>query len=198
MTPPEIHEVGPEPDQVHGGFPDLYAVVTDDRFGSGIDPAASYMVVNGVMIQPSYDPTSSRLFYQVSADGPFEPGSFEISFVVFDYAGNETRTDYTVSLTLVGIEDDGELPYSYFLGQNYPNPFDRETEIQYELAAPGRVRINLYDIQGRFVSTLYAHYESEGRHVVRFSPGKSLASGVYFYQLKAGDFNAVRPLVLAR
>ncbi len=89
------------------------------------------------------------------------------------------------------------LPKSYRLDQNHPNPFNPRTTISYALPADGHVLLSLYDVRGRRVATLVNQTQSAGEHSLVFAPA-DLASGVYFYQLKAPGFEQVRRLVLAR
>jgi len=89
------------------------------------------------------------------------------------------------------------LPKSYRLDQNYPNPFNPRTTIRYALVEDGHVLLSIYDLRGRRVATLVNQNQSAGEHSFVFAP-ENLASGVYFYQLKAPGFEQVRRLLLAR
>jgi hypothetical protein len=89
------------------------------------------------------------------------------------------------------------LPKSTRLDQNYPNPFNPRTTIRYALVEDGHVLLSIYDVRGRRVATLVDQNQSAGEHRLVFDADK-LASGVYFYQLKAPGFEQVRRLVLAR
>jgi hypothetical protein len=89
------------------------------------------------------------------------------------------------------------LPKSYRLDQNHPNPFNPRTTISYALPKEGHVLLSVYDVRGRRVATLVNQTQSAGEHSHVFAP-VDLASGVYFYQLKAPGFEQVRRLVLAR
>ena len=90
---------------------------------------------------------------------------------------------------------------------NYPNPFNPETWIPYQLATPADVTLKIYDIQGRVVRTLdLGHqrpgmYQSKSRAAYwdgRNAVGEPVASGVYFYTLTAGDFSATRKLLIRK
>ncbi len=90
---------------------------------------------------------------------------------------------------------------------NYPNPFNPETWIPYQLATPADVSLTIYDIQGREVRTLdlgHQHpgmYQSKSRAAYwdgRNEVGERVASGVYFYTLTAGDFTATRKMLIAK
>jgi len=78
------------------------------------------------------------------------------------------------------------IPSAYSLEQNYPNPFNPSTTISFQMAQAGLVRIDLFDIQGRHLETLLNSYKNAGNHNLNFD-GSQLASGVYFYQMTAGQ-----------
>ena len=100
---------------------------------------------------------------------------------------------------IVGIDDQAELltPTAYALGQNYPNPFNVRTFIEFSLPEAGQVIIRAYDITGREVGTILDSYQQAGYHTVNWDAAE-LASGMYFYKLTAGDYNAVKRLVLVK
>jgi len=97
----------------------------------------------------------------------------------------------------VGVEAGKEMPQSFALSQNYPNPFNPSTTIKYELPRTSQVTLSVYDILGRQVSVLVSERRNAGVHEVKLD-GSTLASGVYFYRLQAGDFVRTRKLVLLR
>jgi hypothetical protein len=89
------------------------------------------------------------------------------------------------------------VPKSPTLEQNYPNPFNPTTTISYGLSHRSRVALSVYDILGQLVATLVNEEVEAGYHDVRFD-GTGLASGVYFYRLRAGDYVATKKLLLVR
>lgn len=88
-------------------------------------------------------------------------------------------------------------PDNYSLSQNYPNPFNPSTKINYSIAAAGIVTIKIYDILGREISTLVNEEKSAGKYEVNFN-ASPLASGVYFYQIKAGGFVSSKKMILIK
>jgi hypothetical protein len=97
--------------------------------------------------------------------------------------------------TFVAAEDVGmNSPYLF---QNYPNPFNPSTAIRYALVRPSDVTLTVYDVLGRRVATLVQGPQGGGFHEVQFD-ASGLASGVYLYQLRAGDFVQTRRLLLLR
>ena len=102
---------------------------------------------------------------------------------------------------------ESQLPAQTSLLSNYPNPFNPETWIPYQLAESADVALTIYDIQGRVVRHLdFGHqragiYQSKARAAYwdgRNAQGEPVASGVYFYTLKAGDFTATRKMLIRK
>ena len=88
-----------------------------------------------------------------------------------------------------------DLPVSFSLDQNYPNPFNPTTIIRYALPARSYVELSVFNALGQQVAALVNDTRDAGYHEVRFDGG-SLASGVYFYRLKTGDFIQTRKMLL--
>jgi len=111
-----------------------------------------------------------------------------------------SRPTLVVSFTpLVTAVDDenGKLPAKYSLAQNFPNPFNPVTTIAYQLPQSGRVSIIVYDLLGSEVATLVNNVQSAGIHTVKWN-AINVASGIYFYRLKAGSFTQTRKLVVIK
>lgn len=89
------------------------------------------------------------------------------------------------------------LPTEFSVSQNYPNPFNPTTVIKYQLPQDSYVTLKLYDILGREVKVLADGMKVAGYHEVPLDASQ-LSSGVYLYSLKAGEFNAVKRLLLLR
>jgi hypothetical protein len=102
-----------------------------------------------------------------------------------------------ISPTTSVDEQDEAAPQSFQLFQNYPNPFNPETSIQYSVGSDQFVSLKVHDILGREVSTLVDERKLAGTYRVSFD-AKSLASGIYFYQMKAGEFVSTRKMLLVR
>lgn len=96
-----------------------------------------------------------------------------------------------------GIAGDEIIPEEYSLGSAYPNPFNPSTTIPFTLEQTGDVELNVYDLAGRLVTTIASGSFSAGQHVALFN-GEGSAAGVYLYKIKAGEFTAVRKMVLVK
>jgi hypothetical protein len=88
------------------------------------------------------------------------------------------------------------------LRQNYPNPFNPSTTIAFALTEAGPVRLQIYDVAGRLVRTLINGQREADFYRIEWNglddAGVSVASGVYFYRLEAGQHRATKRLVLLK
>jgi hypothetical protein len=100
--------------------------------------------------------------------------------------------------TATSVDDAvSQLPTNFKLEQNYPNPFNPTTAINFTLPAAGNTVLEVFDIQGRLVSTLVNREMFAGQHSVNFD-ASNLSSGVYIYRLRAGDFSLTRKMTLIK
>jgi plastocyanin len=98
----------------------------------------------------------------------------------------------------VAVPPRSRLPVSQFsLEQNFPNPFNGTTEINFSISQTDQVSILVYDVLGRRIATLLDDRVPAGVHRVSFD-GSNVASGIYFIQLSSGNFNAVRKMILLK
>ncbi len=103
----------------------------------------------------------------------------------------------TVSSSLRVEEKNSQIIESFKLYQNYPNPFNPTTSIQYSIASSQKVTLKIFDLLGREVATLVNQEQEPGSHTVQFDASK-LSSGIYIYNLKAGNFTASKKLLLMK
>ena len=94
-------------------------------------------------------------------------------------------------------EDGSILPFKFELSEAYPNPFNSMTRIKFSLATHGTANISLFDINGRFVSTLAAGNFTAGSHQIAVN-AETLSSGVYLIMLESGQNTAVKKIVLMK
>ena len=99
-------------------------------------------------------------------------------------------------------ESEAVLPETVELRQNYPNPFNPSTEIEFALARASRVELTVYDLSGRYVTTLADGPHAAGVHRVTWdgttAQGESVASGVFFYSVRGAAMSATKKMVLIR
>jgi hypothetical protein len=85
------------------------------------------------------------------------------------------------------------------LSQNYPNPFNPLTKINYQLPKECYTTLRIFDVLGNQVAELVNGYQSAGNYSVNFpSNNMKLASGAYFYQLRAGEFVSVKKMLMVK
>src|SRR5690606_1200453 len=95
------------------------------------------------------------------------------------------------------VEVEITAPKTYSLEQNFPNPFNPETEITFSLAKSDNVTLKIYNILGSEVATLVNGFMEAGKHSVRLK-ASNLTSGVYLYTIKSANFTATRKMILMK
>ena len=123
-----------------------------------------------------------------------------------DSAGNESEPSnevMAVAGTITFAEDMQHSEVEEFrLGQNYPNPFNPSTTIDYRVPTAAKVTLVVYDIMGNKIRRLVDGFKAAGIYRAvwdgKDASGKQVASGVYFYQMIAGDFAEVRKTAFAK
>ena len=101
------------------------------------------------------------------------------------------------SSTFIEDEMKSSQPNSFALEQNYPNPFNPSTRIRYSVPNRSNVIIRVFDILGREIETLVDGEKQTGTYEITWH-SKGLPSGVYFYQIKAGDFIQTKKMLLLK
>lgn len=107
-----------------------------------------------------------------------------------------------LEFTLEESTDVPDIPDRYELSLNYPNPFNPSTTIDFSLPAPERVELVVFGVDGRRIATLKDESMPAGRHSVvwlgRDDRGETVASGVYFYRIQAGDFRRIEKMTMLK
>jgi hypothetical protein len=96
-----------------------------------------------------------------------------------------------------GIAENRVKPAAFALEQNYPNPFNPTTVIRYHLAAEAKVSVKVFDLLGKEIRTLVQSEQAAGNYSVNFD-ASGLASGIYFYTLRAGNFVMTKKMLLIK
>jgi photosystem II stability/assembly factor-like uncharacterized protein len=112
------------------------------------------------------------------------------------------RSFYDTNFTINVNQISANIPQRFELKQNYPNPFNPSTIIRYQIKDSRFVTLKVYDILGREIETLVNEFQKAGTYETQFPDNQytinQMASGVYFYKLIAGDFVAVKKMVLMK
>lgn len=151
---------------------------------------------NGSVIT-SYPDSSKKVRVQTS--GGVTAGTYTLNIVTNGPNGTPVHTRavtlYVNNLVTGIITND--VVRKFELYQNYPNPFNPTTNIGYTLTKETNVKLTFYDVAGKQISVMDLGKQSLGTHVVPFN-GENLSSGIYFYKLEAGDFKAVKSMILLK
>jgi hypothetical protein len=140
--------------------------------------------------------------------------SYNASSMIGQSASGQEKSDTNFLLTSgflsiyhqlqtdVDMSEDQTLPQIFRLYHNYPNPFNPETVIRYDLPQPTEVILTVYNSLGQKVKTLVDREQIAGTHTVTWDGlndnGVRVVSGVYFFQLHAGDYIKTRKMVVVR
>ncbi|MDP8288498.1 MAG: T9SS type A sorting domain-containing protein, partial [Candidatus Electryonea clarkiae] len=145
--------------------------------------------------------------------GNTDTGIYEIADLAYDTdfyfrikavdgGGNEiseySNETMVAPFNAVGDDVAGSIPEEFILEQNYPNPFNPATSISVNLPHTSRITVQVFDIMGRQVASLYNGVMSAGSHELAFD-GTELASGIYFVKaVVPGRMEQVRKMVLIK
>ncbi len=126
---------------------------------------------------------------------------FKISEYVLSAEVNYTETEFTDIITSRD-EKQEYIPDEFVLYQNFPNPFNPSTKIQFELPISTNVQLKIYDILGREVRTIINEFQQRGKKIYQWdgkdNNGSVVSSGVYFYKLQTSEFLQTKKLMLLK
>ena len=125
-------------------------------------------------------------FINWANSGSYSPGFYPTLIQIVDYANLITdAVEYIPQLI------------KFNLDQNYPNPFNPSTKIKYSVTQSSNVVIKVFDVLGNEIETLVSEEKTAGTYELTWNAA-NLPSGVYFYQLSAGDYLETKKMVLIR
>ena len=171
-------------------FPFCY-YIDDEQFVIG-----AYHIFFYVFIPPD-----STISYHHTHTDFISIGNHILIGEFFHYPYNWITDPISISIDQVGSDfSDFQLKVNQI--SNYPNPFNPTTTINYSLKENSKVELDIYNIKGQKVKSLVNEVLPAGEYSViwdgRDSNDKRVSSGIYFYKLKAGDFQRVRKMILLR
>ncbi len=147
-----------------------------------------------------------RIDQDLDMDGmPVPGGFFNLSGIAAQHTeSNPANRDYEIwprSLAdfqiTVSVETQTATPLRFDLGQNYPNPFNPTTSIALEIPQSEHILLEVMDILGRRVAVIHEGVLAAGRYRFEFQ-ARDLASGTYFYRVRAGAFSDIKKMVVLR
>jgi len=124
-----------------------------------------------------------------------------------DIAGEQDKSDIIQITVTPQPRPRAVIPTKFALLQNYPNPFNPDTWLPHQLAEGIDVTIRIYNVSGQLIKGLPLGYREAGYYITRDKAaywdgtnqsGEKVSSGVYFYQLQAGDFTATRKMLMVK
>ena len=98
---------------------------------------------------------------------------------------------------ILSVEENEKMPEKFWLEQNYPNPFNPSTKIGWLSLVSGWQTLKVFDVLGREIARLVNEFRDAGSYEVEFN-ASHLASGIYFYQIKAGGFVETKKMIFLK
>lgn len=133
--------------------------------------------------------TTTRIHEYTFSDKGLKDGNYAYRLKQIDYDG---AYDYSNV-----VEVEVGTPITFALNQNYPNPFNPATTISYRIPAAAVVSLKIYDISGSEVATLVNARQDAGYYSINFD-ATNIASGMYFYTIKAGEFTSTKKMMFIK
>ncbi len=169
------------------------------------DEARFDLMAAGGVVLPA-DTGDCRLLVTAPAFSPATGDSFTVAYgLVLGNGLAELKANADTMAALYGRIPSGvngrdagvSVPFRFALFQNHPNPFNPSTSIGFRLPVSGPVTVKVYDITGREAAVLSDRFFSSGSHRLEWN-ASGIGSGVYFCRIQAGEFTAVRKMVLMK
>jgi len=198
-----------------GGLIADWAIIHLNLYGGGT-PTPPNFLVGGVAFIKKFEAPGrlARLVFTVSDLGcicldtipEFDPGGASFYFTkptATSYKPQFLSKCFIISQSVGVPEEEKSSEARVFqLFNNYPNPFNPETTIEYFLSQNTWVNLSIYNLLGQRVKTLINEYQDSGLKTTRWDgkdeDGNQSSSGVYFYKLKAKDFTQSKKMILLR
>ena len=182
---------------VDGNYVSYSLYLVDDAAGEVIAPLDNVVFEEGNIFQ------YANIRYQLETTGLgnrrvrmklVAANNFEA-----EYSLNESYTNESETLGKAVIKKKKAIApiTEYAITQNFPNPFNPATTINYQIPQTGFVTLKIYDILGKEITTLVNEQKNQGRYSVDFDASR-LASGVYIYQLRANDYVSSKKMLLLK
>ena len=135
-------------------------------------------------------------------DIELEEGEYEY-FVTAVYTAGESEPTESVSIEVDANDSAGDLipPFTALKG-NFPNPFNPNTSIKFQLADAGDIELEIYNVKGQKVKTLFTGNMKAGYHIIDWNGkdnfGYSVSSGIYFYEMKTDNYSDIKKMIMLK
>ena len=186
------------------------------RYYVGAQDGARYEEHYSILVSrttPRYTDFTEELFSETLGTNEWQEREFNLTrfageTIILAFRHHSCSGQHTLKIDSILVDimvNDGDKPHELFktnLTGNYPNPFNPSTVISFDVAVESIVSIDIYNIRGQKVKTLVNEPYGVGSYVVEWNGNdendSSVASGIYFYQMRAGEFSAIRRMVLLK
>ncbi len=187
----------------HNNEPTVFALSGDPAVGTGWFEGSAW---------PGGPPPGDRRYYITTGPLTMAPGDTqEVVIAIFLSQGSNNIQsvaalkergleiqNYYGAYNITGVKESApSLVRDFKLLQNYPNPFNPVTNISFVTSRSSFVSLKVYDVLGREVAALVNEEKQAGTYSIQFD-GSNLASGIYYYRMKAGDFTATKKSILLK
>jgi RNA polymerase sigma factor (sigma-70 family) len=172
-----------------------------DRFGIAVAFSGNYAIIGADRADVNGEDSGAAYIYRCADFFPVEPSGYSAT----TFGGEKDKPALTD--TLLPPPDKQSIPKNSHLLQNFPNPFNPETWLPYELSSDADVVIQIHNSRGELVRKLSPGRQEAGFYTTRDraaywdgrdEAGEHVASDVYFYTIQAGEFAATKKMVVAR
>jgi rhodanese-related sulfurtransferase len=202
----ELHQA-PVTAQIPPGKPsfdieNIFRLSVLDPFGLDVLYSDSMDVEDSVSIYLSLNTDAETVlnpeFYTYGSGKGWTSQAAQFEPLMFSYTDDVLRKWYYLGAELdptkIDFIENSDLPDGYQLSQNYPNPFNPVTMINYQLPESNDVELNVYNLIGQKVMTLVSSRQQAGKYSITWD-ASGLASGIYYYELRAGKYSDVKKMV---
>jgi len=128
--------------------------------------------------------------------------AFEAGLSSNEYYSIESYPTALLSNNSLGSLSNNLLPISFSMKNNYPNPFNSSTILNFTIPSPDITTIKIYNINGQLINTLFSGKLSEGKHSIVWNghdySGKSVSSGLYIYKIQSGKHSGIKKMTLLK
>lgn len=160
------------------------------RVQVSLSPAFTEFIINTVVIPSSYKipegalQNMSTYYWRVNASNNLGASAWSAVW------------NFTTSI--VGVKNySSEIPNEFELYNNYPNPFNPSTDIRFDIPVNAKVKLTIYDINGKVVNIPIDNYFSPGKYEIKWE-AKDISSGVYYYRLETDNYSETKKMILIK
>ena len=165
---------------------------------TGSSIISAFLYDEGVVHFGTTDGKVLKIQYTEPMNAALARGQVETTSIWGTFQGNNYRTgNLSTTQGALSTHPETSFPSKYALGSSYPNPFNPVTNINYSFPKMANVRLTIYDMTGREISTLYNGTQIPGYHTINWDASEQ-SSGIYFVKMVAGEYVNTKKLMLVK